>query len=218
MKTSHDLSNDHIMMIWEWCVEAYVRHGYKLSFPHGTDPVKTYQWRYATAIARQFREWQFDDNTNKYIIDLAVQHQTKAGTLRKGLAAILQGNLLTLCSKHLDKEVADNLSRLDALRHIKSWIEKTCGNTNPIVMMTQRPRRGGYCNLTTWFLAKRISALYLTLSKSCYSVLNRLGADERDLFPKQTSLYLLRLGFINDVGNISQVHDIFGQDWRELCR
>ncbi len=67
------MDSNRIKEVWLWCTEAYLRCGRKLSLPEGTDPAKTYQWRYVAAIAKKFEEWDLSDEAAQKFIGIAAQ-------------------------------------------------------------------------------------------------------------------------------------------------
>ncbi len=218
--TSHAVADDHIFTILNWCTEAYLRYGRKLNLPQNTDPTKTYQWRYAAAIAKKFVEWNFDDETSKRFIDVAIRHANHIGIMQKGLAALHQGNMLDVCYKIFLDESTTNTQILDSLLFMRNWLKQKAGPRDLKTILTTCSEPGGFHNITLWYQASRISALYLSLSKVCnqaLAVLNRDFSDERGLLPKQTQLYLTRAGFLNDNGNLVRAREIFINDWREPC-
>lgn len=207
------------MTVWGWCSEAYIRHGIKLQFPARTNPQKTYQWRYAKAIALKFDEWDFDEATSKQFIDIAVVHAKETGVLRKGLATLHQANMLEICYEKLKTQSDTNRQAIDSLRYIHNWLTQRA-NGNLFETLLQRANADELCNLVQWVQASRISPLYLSLSRTCGQALARLAKlhpDERALLPKTTTLYMLRANFLEDVGNVELAKQIFGSDWRKLC-
>lgn len=214
------MDDARVLNVWSWCSEAYLRAGRRLSLPAKTDPCKTYQWRYAQAIAKKFEEWDLSDEAAKKFIDIAVRTAKERGMLQKGLAVLHQTNMLALCYDKLQAESASNSQTLESLRHVRSWLDKKIGSGDAVEVLLRRADPEGFCNLTMWFQASRISPLYLALSRSCSKALARLNRDsqdERGLLPKVTELYLLREEFLKDQGNCSQAREIFEQDWREPC-
>lgn len=207
------------MTVWGWCSEAYIRHGFKLQFPAHTNPTKTYQWRYVKAIAVKFAEWNFDEQTAKHFINIAVVHGKEAGVLRKGLAALHQANMLEICYKKLKDQSDTNRQSLDSLTHIRDWLyQRSDGDI--LKTLLYRNDADEFCNLVKWVQASRLSPLYLSLSKVCGLALARLQvshSNERELLPKTTKLYMLRSEFLEDAGNVEQAKRIFGPDWRKLC-
>lgn len=219
MKTCH-VTADQIWKVWDWCSDSYLRHGIRLSFPKNTKPENTYQWRYCRSLADKFNEWDFDDETSVRFIDTAVKHARKIGVLRKGLAVLHQGNMLDVVYDLLKQEANTFSQSIDSLKVVHKWIAAQIGDENPLEVMLHREREGAFCNVTIWYEANKLSALYISLSKSCCKALARLkkkGFPERDLLPKVTDLYKLRYDFLKDVNNLKQARSILGDDWRELC-
>lgn len=215
-----DLSVDHITKIWEWCSEAYLRHNIRLQFPTHTDPTKTYQWRYVKAIAQKFDEWDFDDATAKHFIQIAVDHAKYVGVLRKGLAALHQSNMMSICYDKIQSQSATNQQTINSLRHIHAWLSQRIKNKDLFAALLVRTEAGDMCNLVKWVRASRISPLYLSLSRNCCRALSRLeqkNPHEREMLPKTTTLYMLRTEFLEDTHNFDQAKSIFGSDWRTSC-
>lgn len=207
------------MTVWEWCSQAYLQHGFRLTFPAKTDPTKTYQWRYARAIALKFAEWDFDEATSCQFISIAIRHCHEAGVLRKGLAALHQSNLLQVCYDKLQKQANTNQQCAHSIEHIHKWLmNKSDGDLLQSLLYRRDPDE--FCNLVKWVQASRVSRLYLALSKTCGIALARLARthpDEREILPKTTKLYMLRVEFTEDASNVNRVKRILGPDWRELC-
>jgi len=215
------LDDGQIKAVWLWCSEAYLRHGRKLNFPKGTDPSKTYQWRYVVAIAKKFDEWGFDEQTAQRFLDIAVRYAKQSKTMQKGLAIFFQSNILNICYEKLQAELNDNSQTLSMLRHIRGWLWRKTGSNPLLETLLKREVDDGFCNLSMWYHASRISPLFLALSRACAQSLARLNVDyptERELLPPQTTLYLIRDEFLRgDVNNLVQAREIFANDWREPC-
>lgn len=214
------MNESRILDVWSWCSEAYLRQGRKLSLPAGTNPAKTYQWRYATAIARKFEEWNLTDDAAKKFIDIAVRTAKEQGVLNKGLAVLHQSNMMTTCYSKLSAESASNAQSVNSLLYVKQWLLKKAGDRDLLEVLLERKDFDGFCNLTMWFQASRISPLYLALSRICSKALARLNRDapeERGLLPQVTRLYLMREEFLQDQGNLRKARDIFELDWRDTC-
>lgn len=219
MKTL-EISDERVLTVWDWCSEAYIRHGRKLSFPANTVPSKTYQWRYAKSLVAKFDAWRFDEDTAKRFIDVAVKHAKHRGTLHKGLAALHQNNLLQVCYDVLQVEEDNNSQSVASLERIKRWWDNQLENKNPITTLLHRSRVGASCNLVIWYQSSKLSPLYLSLSKACgvaLAKLNELDKNERLCLPTSITLYRLRTDFLADLGNKKLAQAIFGSDWRELC-
>lgn len=214
MEETPCVTDSQILKIWDWCVSAYVQHGRKLSFPKGTDPSRTYQWRYVTAIAKKFREWKFDDATAQKVIGLAVAHSKTANVMQKGLAAILQGNILEVCYEKLQNESSHNSQTIASLAHIHRWVYSRVSNATLLDTLVARVHYGAWCNMTLWYQATKLTPLYMALSKPCTRALASLESDEREMLPKQTTLYIIRSDFLEDKGNVAKARELLGSDWR----
>lgn len=215
MKTL-DISEERIMMIWDWCCDAYLQHNIKLAFPANANPTKTYQWRYLKSMIAKFDEWEFDEATTKHFIHICVGHCKQAGVLRKGLAALHQSNLLKICYNKLKERSDNGRQSVDSIVHIHTWLTKR-SNGNIVKTLLKRQEVDEFCNLVKWYQASKISRLYLALSRPCGRAMSRLEAadpEERSILPKSTTLYLLRTGFIKDAENVEKLKQIFGSDWR----
>lgn len=210
-------SDTRIKTIWEWCSDAYLQHGFKIKFPQAGDIRKTYQWRFVKSIAEKFAEWNFDDETAKKFIRIAVAQAKLKGVLKKGLAALHQTNMLNICYDLLtaEKNESDNIHR--SLEMQKSWYDNHIGD-DPIATLLYRSGHGALPTLIVWYQSSRISDHFIALSRICHRVLMRLQADpiEARLLPSPTSLYLLRDGFFSDINNVRVSQKIFGDDWRKL--
>lgn len=206
-------THDYIELIWNMCFEIYLQYGYKLSFPKNTDPQKTYQWRYLSAIAKKFIEWDFDIDMSKRFIDIAVKYSKSIGTIHKGLSALHQNNILDMCYKQVISDVDKSSQSTGSLRSIKSWLDSKINGNDPYCILSKRNTPDSFCNLTLWYQASRISPLFLSLSKTCMRVYNSI-IDECELamLPKATTLYVIRTSFLDDADNIDIIRDIFQQD------
>lgn len=219
MKTL-DISDDKIYEIWNLCVEVYLQYGRKLSFPDKTDPRKTYQWRYARALAIKFNEWEFDQETAKSFVQIAVSYAKAGNRLNKGLAALHQGNLLQICYDRLQKEHNNTEQTASSLKTIKSWVDDKVKEGDAVTIFLKRKTPDSFCNLVIWVQASKISPLYLSLSRSCSKALAKLSKQDpfqRGLLPPATTLYKLRSQFLDNSENREMSKAILKNDWRDLC-
>jgi hypothetical protein len=204
-----------ILNVWQWCSEIYIQYGRKLTFPAHTDPSKTYQWRYAKAIAQKFEEWDFDEPTAKKFINIAIERSKALGIMHKGLAALHQKNLLDLCYKILQEECKNNDQSIELIKSTKDWLGKRAQDSELTQVLLGRDGPDSFCNLVKWYQASKISDLYLSLSKSCRRAIKAIeGTDERTLLPKMTTMYKVRMKFVEDSANKKELEKILGNDWK----
>jgi hypothetical protein len=219
MKTCH-IDADRIWKVWEWCSDSYLRSGIRLSFPKNTKPERTYQWRYCKAIAEKFTQWDFDDSDCQHFIDIAVKYAKKAGSLRKGLAVLHQGNMLDAVYDILQGEKSSTNDSIDVLEHTKRWLKSQIGNRPPLEVLLERQDADSLTNIAIWYQASKLPGLYIALSKMCCQALARLkkqGSIDNDLLPTVVDLYRLRSDFIDNDDNLREARVVLGKDWRELC-
>ena len=211
------VSDTRIKVIWDWCSDAYLQHGFKIKLPKARDIRKTYQWRFVKSIAEKFTEWNFDDDTAMRFIKIAVAQAKLRGVLKKGLAALHQTNMLNICYEILTNEKNENDNILSALAMQKRWFDNHIGD-DPSATLLHRAGHGALPTLIIWYQASRISDHFILLSRSCYKALLMLQGDsmESRMLPSPTSLYLLRGTFFSDLNNVRVSQGIFGDDWRKL--
>lgn len=213
--------NARVHEVLDWCTDSYLRHGRKLTLPTNTDPTKTYQWRYAASLAKKFAEWEFDEETSKRFIDIAVDYSKSSRTLNKGLAALHQGNILNVCYERLKGESNRNVQIGDLLTHTHNWLRQKVDGRDLLAALLQREIIGGYCNITAWYQATKLPPLYLALSRACWqalAILERENDEERQMLPKRTSLFITRSDFLNSVGDVSPYRELLAADWRQQCQ
>lgn len=186
--------------------------------PANTDPHKTYQWRYITAISSKFDEWGFDDQTAQKFIDFAVRYAKRLNILRKGLAVLHQNNMLDKCYKMLQDEVDGDHHIIESLKRSRDWIDRQANGTPLLDVLLSRPNEDAFCNLTMWYRSNRITDLYLALSKSCCQALATLDEIERSVFPSKAHLYVTRTELSRNVHVLKAARRILFDDWRELCK
>lgn len=215
--TSLAAVDDRVMAVWEWCSEAYLQNGMRISFPANTDPHKTYQWRFVSSIANKFNEWGFDDETAKRFIAVAVREAKQRGVLKKGLAALHQSNMLDICYQIVTSQQKDNIGQIDSLTPMKQWFDSQIGNSDPLKILLHRRDRNSLSNIVTWYQASKLSDLFLALSKVCNQAVARLQDNviERRLLPATTTLYLIRSEFLAERNNMKAAKTLFGTDWRK---
>lgn len=214
------IAEDQVQNVWDWCSEAYLRHGSRLTLPANTNPTKTYQWRYARAITNKFNEWNFDTDTSRKFIDIAAKRAKECGLLHKGLAILHQHNMLQICYEELQQEERHNHDNISLLRGMKQWVDSQIGDSDPLSIMLSRANNRSLCKLTIWYKATKLSPLYLSLSQSCRTALSRIQEsfpDERRLMPSAPQLYVQRTEFLDEVENKRQAQLIFTTDWKEIC-
>jgi len=211
--------DENVWKVWNWCVEAYRRCGQTLKFPEGTNPTKTYQWRYAARLAKKLEEWEFDDATSIVLIRYAAEHANEKRLLRKGLVAFFQGNILDVCYDRIDGECERTDQRLAILRQNHGFLSARANGQPLASVLLSRVTPESYYNIVEWYERNRLSALYMSISKSCTQALSRLSKkcpEQRELLPGKAELFCLLDELIADRTIKTQAARILGDDWRKL--
>lgn len=210
-------TTDRIMTIWQWCHDAYLRRGRRLSFPKKTDPTKTYQWRYLEALERRLSEWGFDDDLAKRFIDVAAAYASERGLMAKGLAIFFQSNILAVCYRRLQEELVRIDQTLDTIGRAQSFVQQQAGQRSLQAAMLARASLGAYSNIVQWYQAGHITDLYVALSKSAMASLAQLAKtrpSERLILPAATTLFIVRSSFLRESGVRQKAMNILQDDWR----
>jgi hypothetical protein len=210
---------DRTSDIWKWCQAAYSEQGVNLKFPKGTDPRKTYQWRFAAKLAQKTSEWGLDENTTKQFIRTAISYAKRRGLLHKGLSIFCQANMLEECYKQLlaeDHAVQDTAEILRQTRRFLAMSGETLTR-----QLLRRSHPDAPANITIWFEAGELPAVYMALSMACTAALAKLAIsdpDERQRLPKRAELLLLASNLAADVQLKWTAKAILEDDWRPPCR
>lgn len=205
---------ERVQAVLGWCSQAYLRHGHALKFPERTDPKKTYNWRYLTAIAKKFDEWEFDDATAEKFVNIAVDYAAERKLASKGLAVLHQANLLAECYKRLKLAADDSNHYLAALEADVAWLRRN--DLCTVSKLLRRKNLDSYSALTDAYLRGKLSDITFALSKACYFAsieLSKIDPVEHRMLPKYTDLYLLRKKFCKE-HDVVRAKEILGNDWR----
>lgn len=207
---------DRLMKIWQWCHDTYLQHGIKLNFPKGTNPTKTYQWRYIKSISTKFDEWGFDDITAQRYIQIVVSLAKRHNILRKGLAALHQKHMLEHCYNILTSQITENSSKQKHLTNVKVWLDAKIQGKEPIDVLLKRSSKRALPNIIIWYQSSNLDDLFIALSKSCSQAARSIKDDaEKRLIPSSTTLYLVRNEFLAETKNSHFAKELFGTDWRK---
>ncbi len=207
---------DKLMKIWQWCHDIYLQHGIKLNFPKGTDPTKTYQWRYIKSINKKFDEWEFDDLTAQRYIEIVVSQAKRHNILRKGLAALHQRHMLEYCYNIFTSQITNNSSKQKHLASVKAWFDAKIAGEEALNVLLKRSSKRALPNIIIWYQSSQLDDLFISLSKSCSQAARSIKDDaEKRLIPSSTTLYLVRNEFLAEINNSHFAKELFGTDWRK---
>jgi hypothetical protein len=207
---------DKLMKIWQWCHDTYLQYGIKLNFPKGTNPTKTYQWRYIKSIGKKFDEWNFDDVTAKRYIEIVVGQAKRYNVLRKGLAALYQKHMLEYCYNILTSQITENSSKQKHLISVKAWFDAQIQGKEAADVLLKRFSKRALPNIIIWYQSSHLDDLFMSLSKSCNQAARSIKDDaEKRMIPSSATLYLVRNEFLSETNNSLFAKTLFGTDWRK---
>lgn len=203
--------------LWNLCRAAYLRHSnINLTFPEGTDPQRTYQWRYLKCLEGKLHKWRMDEIKTRQFIDVVAAYAKERGLHRKGLAVFMQGNILDVCHQKLLSMKVKESTLVQKLQATADFLAKYPDQINA---MLARPQYGSWMNLTDWYRSSKIDETYLAISRSCTTALSRISkidAAERAVLPDAVHLYRVRASKLRDAAFVLTARNILGDDWRTL--
>lgn len=193
----------------------YKRH---VSFPKGTDPRKTYSWRYLEKFIDRVDSLELGDLSLETIISALVKDAAEQRTLQRGIALLDNKNILQICQTKLESEVQGENAEIRAITESHAFVLSSVGERNQLSVhkaLTDRANRFAYANITRWFEANQISAGYIAVSRSCKKALGTLPKHELGLFPAATKLLRQRLIMTCNSETLAKLRTILGNDLYE---
>lgn len=196
--------------VWQWCFESYLRNGIKIRLPIAKDHTQTYQWRFIKAITKKFIEWDFNQETCKRFIDIAVCHSKELGVLSKGLSVLHQHNMMNICYTKLKQESEKDDFTQKKLAETHNFLNSLKVN-NLKSYLLKRPHQKALPNIISLYLAKKITVEYMSISKLMTDILTEIEnsrEDERSILPSDASLYFSRRKIFGSHKNSEIVREI----------
>ncbi len=224
LQMSETISDAYIFKLWDICFKAYLQHGYKLSFPHNTDPKRTYHWKYLKSIAVKFNRWEFDEATIIRFIDIAVKRVKYKQLLCKGLSALHQKNLFDLVYKDLMRENEESARLIEIIessrKYLLSKLNSGTSRKELVKALLTREKFNKSYAITNAFMSKKITKQYMALSYSCnksISFLKEKNDGDTILLPSLEELYVERCHLLSrDAGFVCKLTEILQNDWRSM--
>jgi hypothetical protein len=206
------ITDDPAWPTWVLCRSVLRSLNYSLRFPKNTDPRKTYQWRYVTTLASRFDEWGFDKPTAKVFLEIAAKKLGAANIRRNGLNCFFSNGLMEAVHKELEALECDQADDLEGIKRSHAFVTAKKDSKQSLLGRNE----SGY-NLITWFMADRITASYLALSRSCSSALDavrELDPLQADKLPTKAALFAKRRKALTDNEFVLAAKQIIGDDWK----
>lgn len=210
------VNEERIWQVWGWVQEEYLRHKRRLTFPTGTDPRKTYHWRYLRAIVEKFDRWDLDADTSRRYLAVAVARAAELKLLHKGLSAVHQRNLLEATHAALKKHKQSSKCEQEMLRGVAEWMRRF---DDPLGALLKKPNPDAPSQVVVWYQANKLTGLYLALSICCLkalAVVAKKSPEQRRLVPSSADLHLLWARWTSNKNNLAIAREILGDDLRTI--
>lgn len=194
---------------------AFNRAGLVLAFPPSTDPRKTYKWRYLEHFITKVDEWGVEDTTAYKIIDAIVNYAQQRGTLKsKGLSILASDAVLEIGLKDIERAAHNTENTFNRLKSDHEMIGKY---QDRLGVLLKKDHHQGSPNIVKWYVQGKLSALYLSVSKSCGLAIRQLDEIDRKSLPTALELLGLRRQCFPDARTRMRARLTLGDDWRDIC-
>lgn len=204
------MDDTFILDIFKYCQTVFAQHGINLQFPPDTDPKTTYKWRYLTKFCEKVKSLNFSENAIKAIIEAAaIQH--KKMLKQKGLAILLDGNIIKLGMRRLDDAANTESFIIDSVTKSRKFLDEH---------RDDKPIKASVPNIVTWYTAGNIHIYYFSVSKYCLSSMRSLFSSVSNkrfhgMMPQRLELFDARQKIMNDKHLKQQARKILREDWSE---
>ena len=184
-----DLNTFDPEQVFTICQDIYKGFGIDLKFPKARDVTKTYQYRYLTAICDKFIQWDLDLNEVKRFLAIAIGNSFKHKTIKKGLSALHQKNLLQISYEQLISS-NNTLSQIDQTsQSVYLFLKQFCDEKSAYTILSKREGPRSNMVLTNLFQAGKINIEFLAINNLCRKI--AMDAISKDL---QDAMFLPTLG------------------------
>lgn len=184
-----DLNTFDPEQVFTICQDIYKGFGIDLKFPKARDVTKTYQYRYLTAICDKFIQWDLDLNEVKRFLAIAIGNSFKHKTIKKGLSALHQKNLLQISYEQLISS-NNTLSQIDQTsQSVYLFLKQFCDEKSAYTILCKREGPRSNMVLTNLFQAGKINIEFLAINNLCRKI--AMDAISKDL---QDAMFLPTLG------------------------
>lgn len=187
---THDPDN-----VFCWCQDIYKEYNIDLKFPKARDIRKTYQYRYLSAICQKFSKWNLDDNDAKRFLRIAIGNSFKQKTLKKGLSALHQKNLLDISYEQLLNSSRNTRQAINTIDSVLQFLVRFCGNENIRCKLVKRDRPATNMVITNLYQAGKINIEFLVVNDLCREiVMDAISKNYQDVLflPSMSDIYRVK--------------------------
>jgi hypothetical protein len=180
----------------------------RVDFPKHTDPKKTYKWRYIVNFIERLDEFGASNDATIRIVDAIARYADKNKQAHKGLSLLTSDSVLQTCCENVEK-AGDSQSAV--LLRIEKDVAFVRSNDDLL-----GHEGHGLSNVVKWYMQRKISDIYIALSRRCYNAMIGLDGLERSMLPTGKELIRTRMELFKDARLKHKIKLIMGDDWRSI--
>lgn len=198
-------------LVFSYCQDIYKEYNFDLRFPKSRDIKKTYQYRYLLAICKKFSAWGLDVNEVKRFLRIAINNSFKHKTIKKGLSALHQKNLLEISYEQLISASVDKSQAAATADMVLVYLIKLCGVETPDLFLRRRDSIKSNMVITNLFQAGKISVEFMAVNDICRKiVLSAIDDDLQDamFLPTLGKLYKINTESLSNKGKFTNFNNI----------
>lgn len=181
--------------------------------PQGTDPKRTYQYRYAAKFLKNMEG--VSKETIQKIIYYAIEYakeSDKESVWTRGLWILTKSNIIDIAYKKAKEEDNRRNLDLDKVKRSKNFAHEHN------YKFSESMEDGGFPNIVIWYDNGKISLTYLAMSESCKNALLKLDDVDRRMLPDKKEIIKRRVKCLIDKDYKKQLMDIIGSDYIRIGR
>lgn len=206
------MSDDRVMRVFSWYKLGMRSVGRRVDFPEGSDDKKTYLWRQLKTFVDKIDELGLDDNTARELVHSVIKHGKAHKLLNRGASLLNKVDLLKILQDKLESDLVAELGLLDEIKRCDLFLSEQQKRKSRLDVLLDRKRPDAYANITCWFQSRKLTQIFIALSKSCCRALNRLDEDERSEFPPDITLLKIRMLCLRDQQRIDKIRKLMDSD------
>lgn len=179
--------------------------------PKGTDPQKTYQYRYAAKFLKNMKgiSWETIQKIVYYAIEYAKENE-KTSVWTRGLWVLTKSNIIDIAYKKAKEEDEKRKLDLSKVMRSKEFAQKHNFEFAKSVV------NGGFPNLVIWYDSGKISLTYLAMSELCKKAYITLNKTDRRMLPSQKEITRRRIKCLIDAEYKKQLKNILRDDYIKI--
>ena len=205
-----------ILDIFRYCQKSFARYGVQLSFPAGTEPCKTYKWRYLEGFIEHMEKLGLSIQTSYKLIDAMVDHAHTHKQLRhRNLAILASASLLSIGCRAIAKEDKNHKDIVEVLKQDVEFVDSQ-GDDRLAVLM-HRQNRTTAPDIVKWHMQGKISTGFLAISRACRVAMSRLTERERAMLPNIAELHDIQRRCVATVALKYRLKAVMDNDWGITC-